>query len=197
MIRRWLAGALMPAVICLALTPNAAHAEKLVKRDARGDVLLLDDTQTLTPQPAVKGIDVVKSVVKHTRKKVAVKVKMRDLGRLGATEFAELSAVMETDRKPHSAFVFKGGSGPTGFELVRGKKTIKCRGAKKKFSAAKDVVRMSLPRSCVGNPRWIRVTVAVFATNTDFPNEILVEDGLRQGINRKGTLRISPKLRRG
>ncbi len=110
---------------------------------------------------------------------------------------AGLVAQIKTNKLSYELVLFKseglGLAGGFGLTTKRGK-TIKCAGKSKEISVTDDLIEMSVPRKCLGSPRWIKVGIgAINYIEPDF----FGDDALRSGIRTDGDLVYGPKLKRG
>lgn len=187
------------ATVALA---GPAHADRWTYDDAAGDVTHMVETETslsIEAVPAQENGDIVHVAVDHRRKKAIVEVRTRTpiTGPFGA--HVEL-------RTPGHRFalMWMRVPGMSGVELMdfnthRDDPTVRCPGLKRKLVADRTALRLSVPRSCLDDPRWLRVGVSLttFALYTD---ESYDDDGLRTGMTLAGTFGItsgkSPKIRR-
>ena len=69
-----------------------------------------------------------------------------------------------------------------------------CKAKRKTYSASRDLIKMSVPRSCLGNPRWVKVAVVSLGIQE---SGTLADDALRTGLKSSGKLTFGPKLNRG
>jgi hypothetical protein len=185
------------AVACssVLLAAPAAYADKHVATDAARDVVSFDDSLDPTPEPDQTDADLRKIVVKHTNRRVIIKAKLRELSALNGKEFVQLYAMVDTNEKDRSAVTFKTGSRKPGFQLIKGGKEVACAGVRKKISPAKNFIRMSIPRSCFGNPRWIKVAMASLSGNA---SEVrYYDEAYRVGSKVDSSFRFTPRLKRG
>ena len=178
--------------MALALSPTAAHAEKLKTTDASGDVVQFsEDFASTSPAPDDQSTDILKSTTNYSKHRVTVKLKLRDLTSAG---FHGAFADIKTNQKRYSLSLFKDPEAGSDLALDSNGAGIKCQGKmKKKISASRDLIKMSVPSSCLGNPRWIRISVA---TLTIQESGTLADDALRTGLKPSGNLTFSSKLKR-
>lgn len=193
------------------LTAGVADAATWTHRDARGDVTrvetdLTNGEQTFSEAPADARTDVTRVTLRHLARRIVLTAKVRDFRTDDAT------SVLGRLVTPRGDYLLMTGRGPGMFVqmlmTVRGKDEVHCSGMSSSFDAARDVVRIELPRTCLGAPSWVRAglilsddSVSRFSpvpSGGDDP-EILTstfDDGLRAG-GRAQTPKLSPKVRVG
>ncbi|MDP3891449.1 hypothetical protein, partial [Nocardioides sp.] len=136
-------------------------------RDAIRDVMVMttgEDNEELTAAPDQKRGDITRTVATHRATTVTSKVTMRQLptkrsGHGVATRIVtnERTYVVEALRLPGAS------KSPTLY-TARGK-VIECDGLDHQRNDKLKTVSFSVPRSCMGNPRWVRIGVGVFRMN--------------------------------
>lgn len=144
--------ALLGAALTFVAAPALADSEKA--RDVKGDVTRLDtSTQRFSKLPGNKVLDVVAASGKHARGKVTLTVTPRKLSggefyatwhlkrSSGATRYVNFSQSADGSRSAELT--------TTSFEK------LKCRVAHS-VNAKKRIIKVVVPRSCLGKPAWIR-----------------------------------------
>jgi hypothetical protein len=191
-----LAALLVPA--CLAL-PTAAHAEKVVTEDAVGDVLSLSQSEDLAdavPAPDYAGVDVVRTAVAHGAQRLRVSVRFRSLER---DPFQFTIMHVSTPQGGYDIQVERLRDKPV-TSLARGRNDVDCRGLKTKVDLVAETVTTSLPTSCLGAPRWVKVGVGAVALAADQASPELAaayaDDAHRDGEIRD-RIAPGPKVHRG
>lgn len=196
----WAATAGISMVLTM-VTPSA-YAAKQVTKDARHDVAaisvdsLFGDYQ-ITPAPTEASSDITRSVINHRRTRLVTKVHFRDAQPRKAPVLL-LLITTPTDR--YEAFYGKGqgvGGGPD-FELTQGFSSdqITCKGVKLSFDLDTDVASISIPRRCLGSPRWVRMRIGSMGEEAS-GNFILIDDAHREGMRRDLVLVNGSRIRRG
>ncbi|KRE93680.1 hypothetical protein ASG76_14715 [Nocardioides sp. Soil774] len=194
--------ALAPAVLLL---PTAAHAEQLTTDDAVADVVTVGPTEegqgdlaNLVPTPDNLTADVVRTVVDHAQRRLRVRVDLRELGR-DKQHFAVLSV-----RTPTGTFEVEAddlGHRPKA-DMTRRGRSVECPRLRAVGDRASSRVTVTIPASCLGGPRWVRVGVGVAvlttATNAEGVEEVavLADDAQRAGDVRD-RIALGPKVHRG
>ncbi|MBM7519838.1 hypothetical protein [Nocardioides nitrophenolicus] len=200
----------VPALLLSLLLPAAtvalaapAHADRWTYDDAAGDVTHMAVTETslsVETAPEQANGDITQVVVDHGRKRVTILVRTRTAitGAFGA------SVDLRT-RGHYFVLTWMRAPGVGGVELMdfKAKKekdmVVKCPGLKRKLVAERTTLRLSVPRSCLDDPRWVRVGVSL-STFGMFTGQSYDDDGLRTGMTLAGTVGVetgrSPKIRR-
>lgn len=169
--------ALMAGVASLAavsLTAGAAAAASLTVDDGRGDVWKFNmdaesEDDLYVPAPGQKNGDVTRVVFRHTDKRVVMRSKFAELDAVGRS-FGIAVRMRDQDGKKRLAYVEttrRDRAGSSALQTMRGK-DIECN-VKHKVNYDKNVVKLSFPRTCVGNPRYLQfTTVDYLAMRSDF-----------------------------
>lgn len=196
-------GALSVAVIGVLVTGQGAFAASKTVTDTTGDTYTISNQTPTRTGGAVADIAWVKTA--HKSKSVVVTVRALDLG---SEVNAEIVEVKGNKGKP---FYVIGVAGPGVKNVIlardlSGKHKVKCSGLRESFSGKTNIVKTTVPRSCVGNPRWVRTGVMLEATtfdavagdgSGDFTMDVSGLDDL-DGYLRLGTsLPLGPKVKRG
>ena len=74
-----------------------------------------------------------------------------------------------------------------------------CRGLRVRYDGGADLVRLSVPTTCIGSPRWVRLGVKSTASPTVGAQTAVVlyaDDALRDGGSDK-TVRLGARIHRG
>jgi hypothetical protein len=183
-------------VLTAALTwplTGPAHAEKYLEADAKGDVVSLDSaSEVQTPAPDNANADVVKTKINHTRGAVRFRIKLRDLA---GPVLTGVVADIKTSERRYTLSFFRSGKRTT-LDLARSTgEPIRCRGKERSANVDTDVVKFSVPRSCLGRPKWVRVGVGALEVQENFT---YADDALRAGdLRTNGSLTFTSRLRRG
>ena len=149
--------AAVAAALALSLLALPAAAQEVTVRDARGDMIRVEegggDPQ---PAPGATAGDVVRTTFRHTDRHVVVRTKLTALERTGRrftvwvdvgngarrTWFVGVEATRR-DRSGHTIFMTgRGGD-------------VRC-AVQHRVNYAADVVRVSVPRRCLDRPRVVR-----------------------------------------
>lgn len=186
---------LVPTVLLL---PAAAHAGRVVTRDAVGDVQRMvkaaGKDRLVTSDYA--GVDIVRTQVDHRNAKLRVGVRFRELQR----EPFQLTLVgVRTPQGRYLITVERLGGAPL-VSIDRGSRTIECPGLVARSDRRAGTVVTALPTSCLGEPRWVQVGVLALGVDRDpdAPARVasFVDDGHRETA-RENRLGWGPRVRRG
>lgn len=158
MTTRVLLRGLLVAMVLAALTSTSADAQIWRHRDARKDAVSVsygeDGTPITTVDPDNTSSDITRLVVRHKAHTVLVDIHLRDLrSDLDANAVVRL----QTPRTVYDAVGTFGRDDPGSVELTRGHRFVSCGRMSATFRPAVDRVRVRLPRTCLGDPRWVRV----------------------------------------
>lgn len=193
---------LLPAVLLL---PTAVYAEELVVEDAVADVVTVGPTEegegdlaNLVPTPDNTTVDVVRTVVDHDTRRLRVRVDLRELGR-DRQYFAVLRVrtpagtfEVETEhlaRRPEA-------------DLTRHGRRVECARLRAVSDRASSRATVTVPASCLGDPRWVQVGVGVAVLTTATTAEgveevvVLADDAQRVGDVRD-RIALGPSIHRG
>jgi hypothetical protein len=177
-------------------TAGTAAAQTLTDVDQRGDVQSFTmESEEPAPAPTVANGDVVRTVFNHAERRVSVRVTYADLLRIGQFRSDSLRLVTnEGVRREVSVF-----AGPGMWrgqaDMVRPSgRPVDCDVAHK-IDYDRNVVTVSFPRSCVSNPRWVRLGMG--AVWMDGESRAYADDAQIDGRINPENLKLSPRLRRG
>lgn len=160
------ATAIGAATIALGLTAGlapSAYAEKVIRRDAAGDIHKTTwDSGRETDMPARNAAqpDIRRVVVRYQQNRLLIRVKHADLSqRTGRYD------VLRVRTPKGGAFgawqVPKAGAWQGSGAFYRFDDPGKpCAGVVHRFDYRHDVTTWSVPASCFGSPRWVRVGVS-------------------------------------
>jgi hypothetical protein len=197
------------ALTALALGAGPASAATWGHNDARKDVVkesVKDGGGSgLTAAPRNKNTDITRIVVRHTQKRVIVRTVFRDLTRDTGYNFFYL----RTSTGDFETYHVLGRGVPNRVSrLAPGESVyingaggeVACPGAEGLANRRKDFALMSIPRSCLGGPSWIRVGGGTLTY--DVVSGRLFIDGARvKGLSADSAeqefFRLSPKVHRG
>jgi hypothetical protein len=141
-----------------------AYAASNVMKDTRNDTNApaAKHPDHLVLKPSANG-DITSVRTVHSAKAVDVVVHMRKLAR--GSRLAMLD--IRTSAKHHSRFVVTLASlkGQKVLGLTQGLNTeVRCRGLRGAFDVAGASVHVHVPRSCIGNPEWVRTGAVVMTS---------------------------------
>ena len=157
-----LAGVVVAATLSVPAGASTSTAtSKVSLTDATGDVWSIGEGEHEEYRPAadMPTADVVRAEVQHRRGRVVVRMDFTDLRR---EDPASYTAMIITPEKMRAAFVMTGPRRWAGKHmLVNGNYgNVRCPGFEHSVDYDADQVVMTLPRTCLGRPRWVRVSMA-------------------------------------
>ena len=157
-------------------TTASAAAEpvsRVVLEDPAGDVWAIGEGENVEPVSAgdVPTADVVRAVVRHGRHNLLVRMTFTNLRRVEPQHY---TAMIITPRQLRAVFVSAGPRRWDGrHQMVNGNfGNVKCPSLGHRINYDTEQVTMSIPRRCLGRPRWVRVDMSNFMfrgeTEADF-----------------------------
>ncbi|MDQ6525425.1 hypothetical protein RB608_17515 [Nocardioides sp. LHD-245] len=194
--------ALLALLLSLVVTGAAvavaapAQADRWTYDDAAGDVTtqaVTDTSITVTPLPEQANGDIVQVTGTHKARKVSITMRMR----APLTGPFMISAMLRVPGKRFMVMSPKmpGFSSTELMELSMDEDASRCRGIKRTVGADRLSVRIAVPRSCLGNPRWFKFG-AVLTTVALFTDASYDDDALATGMSLYGNATMSPKIKR-
>ncbi len=161
------------ATALVAAAPAAAQAQTVTNPDTVGDVVRIDyNTGATTPAPNRANGDVTSTTLTHSATRVSVRVEYAELRRVGA---GLLFISMTTNEGAHRIVELNAGEGSGRTDFYRGDgRLVRC-AVRHSVDYAANEMRVSFPRRCASNPRWVRFRVAVLTGNS----AIYFDDALR------------------
>lgn len=147
------------AAMGVTLAAGPAQAERTAVADRRGDVLKVEEGATSGEPAPGSTFDVWRSTFAHTTDRVVVRVRFDDLRRTGKRLQVWVNLQDGRGRTNHIGIEGTPGnrSGTAWLMGDRGQDRP-CR-IRHRIDYGRDVVRVSLPRTCVGSPRVLRFGV--------------------------------------
>ena len=156
------AGALVAAALAVGTPPISAAVEapssQLVLRDGAGDVWkFYPDTERSVRLANFPRADVLRTVVRHGDARLRIRMRFADIRRVGTqlywvhirTRLHQYDAVLTSEPGARRGRrYFQGDDG-----------SRSCEGFARSIRYADDVVRFSIPRECVQEPRWVQVGI--------------------------------------
>jgi hypothetical protein len=146
----------LAATVAGAATPPALAETRAVLHDGAHDVWKVDQAfpqdNEMVDKPKV---DVLRMAVTHRSTAVTVRMKFVDLRRSGWQRY---DAKIKTPDRVYVAGMIAHKNLRAGVsDLYRGSNVQQCDGLSHEIDYAADVVVLRVPRSCLGNPDWVRV----------------------------------------
>lgn len=204
LVRRAL-GAACAVTVTLGLTAGlapSAYAEKLVREDARRDVIRFGissgDESSIQRAPRAADPDIVRVTIDHRERFLLIRTRYAGLERrLGRLDLAVIRT-SAGKRFEAGSWVNKRGKwqGETGLGTGPAGKDVACAGLRHHFDYAANVATWSIPRSCLGRPRWVRVGVG--GSRGSFASVTFIDEAFRNGADLEATdLALSRRIWRG
>ena len=176
--------ALVAATVAAVLAPSAAQAKSWSHADATGDVFSAPyKSNAFTPAPDRVVGDVIGSSIRHKRRAVVMQLQYRDL-ELGS-EINGHIFVIKTPSMRRVVTLAAASAFPNGRVEVQkpnGKK-VSCR-VPHRIDYTANTATVVVPRSCLGNPKWVKVAMAG-ASFTGFTSTstMWIDDALSTGTS--------------
>jgi hypothetical protein len=191
--------------VVVAVIPTAAAAEQWTHRDATGDVVQFtwdyESVKTTTELPDDVSTDVRRLRITHAPHELRISMRVQDIVR--GTRAAELYVRTAEGRRFEViayAFRTRAFSGPY-IIAVPTRESVECSGQSASLDPDTDKVYVTLPRRCLGDPRWVQVG-ATYATEWKYESEEgffnyaeNTDDALREGVRYR--LAMSPRVHVG
>ena len=140
--------------LLLGLTAAPAEADDLRVVDGRADMWRLTGKQQFTPAPTVTNGDIVRTRFRHSPNRVVI---VSSFARLTRHDFAYVARTRDNADRRRIVHLQADRRHPAGtVELFRPPGAeIPC-ATRHRISYRTDKLRISFPRHCIGNPRWLR-----------------------------------------
>lgn len=202
MLVRRTALALAPIAVLTALVGAApAQAQSRTAYDARHDVVGdREGRETITtPRPGRREGDVVEVRTTYAGSALVV---VQDYVRLTRPRSGDMSAhfvsVRTNEGLRADLTVYVDGrtrdwQGERSWE-VAGRDSARCAGLRTRIDYTADTVRVRIPRSCLSDPRWVRVGSAGSSLQRGY---LYADDARLRGRLDQDDLAFGPRLRRG
>ncbi|HET6167453.1 MAG TPA: hypothetical protein VFE07_11550 [Marmoricola sp.] len=160
------AAVLVTVALAVTLTPTSAFAQRYTHHDITGDVLsgpADSDANPSTPDDRANG-DVVWSTVIHKRHRVVMKMQLRDIAWNDETNLYGFIIKTKSMKRIVTVFASEGIRGGKTLMTKPSGKRVACHISRKIDYTANNVT-VSVPRSCLGTPRWVKVGMATVFLN--------------------------------
>jgi len=145
------------ALAATLLTPLTAHAASLSIGDGTGDtwreVIAQGKVTGFEPAGSAPNSDIVAVKVKHTARRVKIRTTFVDIAN-NAEGVVTQTRIKTNEGRRFRVFVAKDGD-DSGAESYLYKR--RCGGVHNKISWSRNTVKVSIPRSCLSSPKWIKV----------------------------------------
>jgi hypothetical protein len=176
---------------------GTAAAQEFAVTDARGDVqAFVGESNTPTAAPDTKNGDIVRTVFRHNDRRISVRVKFVDLLRTGQFN-GHVLRIVTNEKLRRDVTVMTGPNFWRGTaEMSRPNGTpVDCE-IQHKIAYDTNVVTLSFPRSCVSDPRWVRLGLGSVTSSADGSKGYLDDAQLSGRVNPE-TVKLSGRIRRG
>jgi hypothetical protein len=166
--RRWARPVLVAAATAalMAAGTTAAHAQVLEHSDAAGD-MIASTADGIQAAPNHARNDALNVTLRHSAKRVAVRVQYAELQRVGDAQ--GMSAIMVTNEGVRRYVDFSTSYGDwagTAALFGRGAGSLPC-AIRSKMDYANNVAAFSFPRRCLSSPRWVKFRVFSWSSEDD------------------------------
>ncbi|MEI5672142.1 MULTISPECIES: hypothetical protein [unclassified Nocardioides] len=166
----------------VSTTTPAAHAEVWSHRDASGDVVRVvqgGGNSSESAAPEDRDADVRRVDIAHTSRTVRVAVRVRDMTRGG--QFGRLHLRMPGGVEVMAEVAREGRDTTFLLMPVSEDEMAGCADASGRFRPKRNLMVVRIARSCLGDPRWVRVGVAYGTLEGSRARSRVfhVDDGLR------------------
>ncbi|MGL5824717.1 MAG: hypothetical protein ACRCYU_07840 [Nocardioides sp.] len=189
----------------LLLLPVAAHAERYIHEDPAGDLVDFgpevvvdeEEEEEFPVAPEVRTGDVTRFVVTHKPRSLEIRVRMRDLHRRSDQVQAISLSIRVPKRRSYlvDSLVRPNRPKRLGLRTIspRGLTRQPCAGLRLTRQWSKSRVVVTVPRSCLDRPAWVRVGATVITGTRRQP----YMDNPLAGPRGVFSLRVTPRLRSG
>ena len=159
--------------------------------DPQGDVASIsgdaESFEEATPAPKEEHGDIVSTRVEHTATQVLIRVRFTDLSSGSDADSPpafRVSAGVETETGLSRAVEVTSGAGLPSIQMLRlsDVEPVECQ-LDHRIDNGRDVVTISIPRTCLGKPEWVQVTVSCVAWLADRADTVTVDDALVEGYD--------------
>ena len=186
---------LADAAAAVVLAPTVADADTFRHTDAVGDVYAnVGEVDTYAPAPDRAIGDVVSNTIKHKKRAVLLRLGYRDLVNNG--EINTHVFFIRTNKFVRTVRLYATSANPGGKAVMtKGHdKKVRCH-VRRHIDYSLNTATVVVPRSCLDNPRWVKVGMgSVMFSGTTPADTTWIDDALTTGTN--GSAVWSPKVRR-
>jgi hypothetical protein len=177
--------------VMMALLPTAAFGQTLRHTDPAHDVAKMKNDGSVVAAPTNKTADIVHVAHRHTSLRVITTMRLRDYG--GTWEYFE---AIKTPTRDYVVFGTGSGTSRNIYLTKAGSETpLPCDGFSATVRPAENTFRVSIPRTCLHGPRWVRMGLAYRAFGKG--GATFSDDSLRKGPEGAMTLTLSRRLYTG
>jgi len=185
---------IVSALACALIlaVPGVASADQTKINDPKGDVYRVaeDGTQGDVKQGSVPNTDILRTVVRHGKRAVSVTVKYVDLKK-NASAFISYDAELRVPHQGvfHALVVVDPSLKSAYVNLTDGHYvSVECPQATAKVHPDEGRVLSRVPRSCLGNPKWLRFGASALSLSRATAKKSYVDNALSTGASLTGKL---------
>ncbi len=174
---------------------GVAHAQQLSYADTASDVHAFQPDDSTVLVGDVVNTDVTKVTVDHRNKRLKATYRYTDLDRTGQG-FVAVLHVRTAKRARFNLLVVAGTASWRGVHVLEtwNGREIECGSMRHSIDYDANVVKVSLDRDCLKEPRWVQVALEA-ASIQDDPDLVYIDDAQHPDIPDVGTW--STKIRKG
>lgn len=159
-----------------------AEAETVVDADTTGDMVRVDyieesDTFIYVPVPGRTLNDVSEATLDHRRRRVAIELDFVALKRKagGQPQVVDVAMASNEGVRRHLQLAAWSGHWSGETQMYNGRwRTVRC-SIRDSIDYDADVTRLSFPRGCASNPRWVTFRVGSYVEDEEY----VIDDALR------------------
>lgn len=181
----------LSTAVCALATAAPASAQEFVRTDERGDLSRVgEDSDVFVPVPGRGYPDITRVRFAHRDRTVVVRATFVELNPTGKFLFGGIDVRTPRSRKfftvmategSREGFLFKDNEHPCRVGI--------------RISYADELMRVSIPRSCLGDPRWVRVRFGASVLQHD--GDEIIDNAGAPRFDSRAPFPWSPRLRRG
>ncbi len=179
------------AAVTLLVPAAPAAAQEFVRTDQRGDLSRVgEDSDVFVPLPGRGYPDITRVRFAHRTDAVVVRASFVELHPTGQFLFGGIQVrtprgrtfftVMATEGS-RGGFLFKDNQNPCRVGIT--------------ISYAEELMRVSIPRSCLGDPTWVRLRYGASVLQHD--GDEIIDNAGTPTFDNRAPFPWSPRLRRG
>ncbi|MDZ5619225.1 hypothetical protein SFC88_00215 [Nocardioides sp. HM23] len=181
--------ALLAALLTAVLTAAPADAGRQTTTDAARDVYRVPASGTPALAPANRNHDIVRAGTVHRGRTLTLWLKVRSLPRTGYVATWDVKTpnhrwALHHDRRAGTVY--------TSLFLFHGPEVLDCSGLRGKALPRQERVVVTVPRACIGRPRWIRFGASMGreTEQVHFIDDARIDAGFRSD-----RCRLGPRVR--
>ena len=196
--------ALVTTTLTVLATAGTAHAGSWTHRDARGDVFRAPMSEDAEPtgDATDRTSDITRFNVRHSARKVTLTLSLRDLRGGGSMTVGRIV----TPTNDYQATVLRSADLRV-FSLVdtaAETEELTCRGKRASYDTRRDRITITIPRTCLGSPSWVRAGAGYARgdwMSSDESSTMTFDEALRRGskrsVSKSDTLKVGKRVQAG